>query len=355
MTIAHSADPGPRRTIDRRLSVAPMMDHTDRHCRYFLRLITRRTLLYTEMITTSAILRGDRQRLLAFDPAEHPLALQLGGSDPAALAACVHFAEEFGYDEINLNLGCPSDRVKEARFGACLMAEPETVARALRAMIDATRLPVTVKTRIGIDRRDSYDELQAFVRRLADAGCRSFAIHARKAWLHGLSPKQNREIPELRHDIVHRLKADNPGLEIVINGGIESLAEARDQLDRVDGAMIGRAAYRDPYLLAEADRIIFDEASPAPSRREIAAALALHAARAAETGTTVHAVTRHILGLFHGMPGGKAWRHHLSEGSHRPGAGPRLILDALAAAEASARRNGPSERLGAQGELCSAA
>jgi tRNA-dihydrouridine synthase A len=315
-----------------------MMERTDRHCRYFLRLLSRRTLLYTEMITTGAVLRGDRERLLGFDPTEHPVALQLGGADADALAACAAIAETFGYDEVNLNLGCPSDRVQHARLGACLMAEPELVARALRAMIAATRLPVTVKTRIGIDDRDSYQELLSFVRRLADAGCRTFAIHARKAWLKGLSPKQNREIPPLRQELVHRLKQDNPGLEILLNGGIASLAEVETQLAFVDGAMIGRAAYANPYLLAEADGRLFGESRPAPTREGIVAVLLSYTKGETERGVALHAITRHILGLFQGVPGGKAWRRHLSEAAHLPGAGPEVIAEALALAHEAERR-----------------
>jgi tRNA-dihydrouridine synthase A len=316
--------------LSRRLSVAPMMDRTDRHCRYFLRLLSRRALLYTEMITTGAILNGDRERLLGFDPAEHPVALQLGGAEPEALAECARIGAAFGYDEINLNLGCPSDRVQNARFGACLMAEPELVAKSVRRMIGAVRVPVTVKTRIGIDRRESYDELVSFVRRVADAGCRSFAIHARKAWLDGLSPKQNREIPPLRYDVVHRLKADNPGLEIALNGGIETLDQAEAQLAHVDGVMIGRAAYHDPYLLAAADRRFFGADGPDPSRAEVIDGLLPYAEAALARGTPLHGITRHILGLYQGIPGAKAWRRSLSVEAHRPGAGVEVIREAAA-------------------------
>jgi tRNA-dihydrouridine synthase A len=319
-----------RAPLDRRLSVAPMMDHTDRHCRYFLRLISRRALLYTEMITTGAILHGDRARLLGFDPAEHPLALQLGGSDPESLARCAEIAEALGYDEVNLNLGCPSDRVQSARFGACLMAEPALVARCVGAMIAATGLPVTVKTRIGIDAQDSFEALSDFVRRLADAGARSFAIHARKAWLKGLSPKENREIPPLRYEVVRRLKAENPGLEIVLNGGILSLDHAAAEGAGLDGVMIGRAAYHDPYMLAEADRRFFGDTHPAPSRGEIVEALLPYVERALARGVPLHAITRHILGLFHGVPGGRAWRRHLSTAAHREGAAVEVIREAAA-------------------------
>ncbi|MFI4986700.1 MAG: tRNA dihydrouridine(20/20a) synthase DusA [Alphaproteobacteria bacterium] len=315
---------------DRRLSVAPMMDHTDRHCRYFLRLLSRRVLLYSEMVTTAAVLCGERQRLIGFDPAEHPIALQLGGADPSALAECARIAEAFGYDEVNLNLGCPSERVRDARFGACLMAEPELVARGVSAMIRAQRLPVTVKTRIGIDRRDSYGELATLIGRLADAGCRSFAIHARKAWLRGLSPKENREIPPLRWDVVHRLKADHPGLEIVLNGGIMSLEQAESHLPHVDGIMIGRAAYHDPYILAEADRRFFDAAAPVPTRHQVIAGLLPYVERMQGDGVPLHAVTRHILGLFQGVPGAKAWRRALGAEAVQPNAGCAVIRDAAA-------------------------
>ena len=316
--------------LDRRLSVAPMMDRTDRHCRYFLRLLSRHTLLYTEMITTAAILRGDRARLLGFDPAEHPLALQLGGSEPAALAECARIAEGYGYDEVNLNLGCPSARVQEARLGACLMAEPALVARGVAAMVAAQGLPVTVKTRLGIDENDSYEALAALVRRLADAGCRSFAVHARKAWLKGLSPKENREIPPLAWETVHRLKADHAGLEIVLNGGITSLDEAARQLAQVDGVMIGRAAYHDPYLLADADRHLFGATAAAPTRAAVTAGILAYAERMLARGVRLHAISRHILGLYQGVPGAKAWRRTLSEGGLRPGAGGAVIADAAA-------------------------
>jgi tRNA-dihydrouridine synthase A len=320
--------------LDRRLSVAPMMDRTDRHCRAFLRLISARALLYTEMIPTGAILHGDRARFLDFDAAEHPLALQLGGADPAELADCAAIAEDWGYDEVNLNVGCPSDRVQNARFGACLMAEPETVAAAVKAMQAATRLPLTVKCRIGIDDQDSYEDLAAFVRIVAEAGCASFAVHARKAWLSGLSPKENREVPPLRYGHVYRLKADFPALEIVINGGIESLDEAETHAAKVNGAMIGRAAYQNPYMLAGADARIFGVPdAPAPERRDIAARLIDYADTQLEAGVYLSRITRHILGLYAGVPGARAWRRHLSTHAHKPGAGVEVIAQALALAE----------------------
>jgi tRNA-dihydrouridine synthase A len=324
-----------RAPLDRRLSVAPMMDRTDRHCRSFLRLLSARTLLYTEMIPTGAILRGDRARFLDFDTAEQPLALQLGGADPGALGECAAIAEDWGYDEVNLNVGCPSDRVQNARFGACLMAEPTTVAAAVRAMQAATKLPVTVKCRIGIDDRDTYEDLAGFVSTVADAGCTSFAVHARKAWLQGLSPKANRELPPLRYPHVYRLKAEFPALEIVINGGIQNLDEAEAHLSRVDGAMIGRTAYQNPYLLAAADTRIFGEkAAAVPERAEIVARLRGYIAAQLGDGVYLSRITRHILGLYAGVPGARAWRRHLSTQACRPGAGVAVLDAALALAEA---------------------
>jgi tRNA-dihydrouridine synthase A len=315
--------------LSRKLSVAPMMDWTDRHERAFLRVISRRTLLYTEMVTTGAILHGDRDRLLGFDVGEHPLALQLGGSEPADLAACAREGAGRGYDEINLNLGCPSDRVQRGRFGACLMHEPELVADCVAAMIAAVDIPVTVKTRIGVDEQDSYAALQAFVAKIAAAGCRSFTIHARKAWLSGLSPKENREVPPLRYDVVYDLKRDFPDLEIVLNGGVQSLEEAAAHLARVDGVMIGRAAYQSPYVLAEADRLIFGESAAPKSREEIVADFLPYVARQRGAGVPLNSMTRHMLGLFNGLPGARAWRRCLAEEAHKPGAGPEVIEAAL--------------------------
>ncbi len=309
---------------DHSIAVAPMLDWTDRHCRFFLRLLTRRTWLYTEMITTGAVLRGDRERLLAYDPAEHPLALQLGGSDPAELARCARIAAEFGYDEVNLNVGCPSDRVQSGRFGACLMAEPDLVAACVAAMRAAVSLPITVKTRIGVDDRDSYEALMEFVGRVADGGCRMFIVHARKAWLTGLSPKENRKIPPLRYDIVHRLKRDFPELVVILNGGLTSLEQVAEQLRRVDGVMIGRAAYENPYLLAEVDRRFFG-LTPPPSRHQIIRDLLPYVELQLRRGTPLHCVTRHLLGLFQGAPGARAWRRHLSEHAHRRGAGIEVL------------------------------
>ncbi len=315
--------------LNRRLAVAPMLDWTDRHCRYFLRLLSRPTLLYTEMVTTGAALHGDRERLLAYDPAEHPLALQLGGCDPGDLARCARIAADFDYDEVNLNVGCPSDRVQSGRFGACLMAEPELVAGCVAAMRTTVNLPITVKTRIGIDDRDSYEALTDFVGRVASGGCEVFIIHARKAWLRGLSPKENREIPPLRYDIVYRLKRDFPDLTIILNGGLRNLDQAEDELRRVDGVMIGRSAYEKPYLLADADRRFFGSDTPLPSRHQVIRAFLPYVENQLQQGTPLHCMTRHVLGLFQGIPGARAWRRHLSEHAHRRGAGVEVLEAAL--------------------------
>jgi tRNA-dihydrouridine synthase A len=318
----------------RRFAVAPMMDWTDRHCRFFHRLMTRRALLYTEMLTANAVVHGDRARLLAFDPAEHPVALQLGGADADALARATAIGVEAGFDEINLNCGCPSDRVQGGRFGACLMAEPALVARLYRAMADAAGgVPVTVKCRIGIDDQDSESDLARFAGALTDVGCRTLIVHARKAWLAGLSPKENREIPPLDYERVYRLKAANPGLTVVINGGIGSLEEAEAHLRYVDGVMLGRAAYQTPYLLAEVDQRLFGEAHPVRARSAILSALIAYAERQLTAGVRLHAITRHILGLYHGRPNGRLFRRILSEGSARREAGIAVIEAAMAAVE----------------------
>lgn len=301
--------------FSRRISVAPMMDWTDRHCRHFLRQISRHTLLYTEMVTSGAILHGPRERLLAFHPAEHPVALQLGGSDPAELAECARIGADYGYDEINLNCGCPSDRVQSGRFGACLMAEPALVAECVAAMRAAVSLPVTVKTRIGIDEFDTYEFLHDFVARIAAAGCEIFIIHARKAWLKGLSPKENREVPPLRYDVPARLKADFPQLQIVLNGGVKTLDDVQTHLQTFDGVMIGREAYSNPYLLAEVDRRFYGAAS-VPGREEILARQLPYIETQLQTGVPLARMTRHMLGLFQGEPGARHWRRYLSE--HAP-------------------------------------
>ncbi|MEJ2650483.1 MAG: tRNA dihydrouridine(20/20a) synthase DusA [Gammaproteobacteria bacterium] len=316
----------------RRLCVAPMLDWTDRHCRFFMRLISKHAYLYTEMITTGAILHGDAERALRFHPAEHPLALQLGGCVPAELAACARIAAKYGYDEINLNVGCPSDRVQNGRFGACLMAEPALVADCVAALNAATHLPVTVKTRIGIDDRDSYEFLYAFVAKVAAAGCGSFIIHARKAWLQGLSPKANREVPPLHYDTVYRLKRDFPRLEIIINGGIGNLEQAQRHLLNVDGVMLGRAAYHNPYLLAAAGRLLFNDTDRPPSRQAVIARLLGYIAGELQQGTRLHHITRHIHGLYQGRRGARAWRRYLSEYAHHDDAGLDVIRRALAAA-----------------------
>ncbi|NQV61052.1 MAG: tRNA dihydrouridine(20/20a) synthase DusA [Alphaproteobacteria bacterium] len=316
--------------INRRFSIAPMMEYTDRHERYFLRLISRRALLYTEMITAEAVIHGDVQRLLAFSPAEHPIALQLGGSDPERMARAAEIGQTFGYDEININVGCPSDRVQSGRFGACLMAEADLVAACVTAMRATTDLPITVKSRIGIDDQDSYDFLRQFVETVAAAGCGSFIVHARKAILAGLSPKQNREIPPLDYDRVYRLKADYPALEVIINGGINSLQECQDHLNHVDGVMLGRAAYQEPYLLAAVDRSLFGDTDPMPSRADLVRAMQPYIAEQMGRGIRLNAITRHMLGLYHGQPGARAWRRHISENSYRPEADGSLLDAALA-------------------------
>ncbi|MEH6545675.1 MAG: tRNA dihydrouridine(20/20a) synthase DusA [Sneathiella sp.] len=316
--------------LDRTISIAPMMDWTDRHDRYFLRLITSRALLYTEMVTTGAILFGDADRHLRFDPAEQPVALQLGGSSPDDLAKCCEIAEPYGYQEINLNVGCPSDRVQNGRFGACLMAEPKTVAACVSAMKAATSLPVTVKNRIGIDNLDSYAHLTEFTDTIAAAGCKTFIIHARKAWLTGLSPKENRTIPPLDYDRVYQLKQDFSELEIIINGGIQSTDEIDLHLDNVDGVMIGREAYQNPYFLAEIDKHYFGLEETAPERKEVVERILPYIDREMAKGVPLKSISRHMLGLFQGRPGAKAWRRHISENAHLNGAAPSLLEDAAA-------------------------
>ena len=314
-----------------------MMDWTDRHCRFFHRLLTRHALLYTEMVTAEAVLRGNRERLLGLSPEEHPVALQLGGSDPAKLAEAAAIGEGFGYDEINLNVGCPSDRVQEGRFGACLMAEPELVADCVAAMRRRVAMPVTVKCRIGIDDQDSEATLQRFVDVVADAGCGTFVVHARKAWLQGLSPKENREIPPLDYDRVFRLKADRPQLEVVLNGGIQSVEEAAAHLDKVDGVALGRAAYQNPYLLAEVDGAVFGSADAVPSRRQVLEQLVPYVERHLQAGGRLNNIVRHILGLYHGRPRARPFRRHLSEHAPREGAGIGVLLEAMAIAEGEQR------------------
>jgi tRNA-dihydrouridine synthase A len=326
MSIVTAAAPA---TPSHVFSVAPMLDWTDRHCRYFHRLLSQRALLYSEMVTTGAILHGDSQRHLQCHAAEQPVVLQLGGSDPQALAACALAAVAHGYHSVNLNVGCPSDRVQNGRFGACLMAEPSLVADCVAAMRQAVSVPVTVKCRIGIDDRDSYPELVNFVDTVAQGGCDTFIVHARKAWLSGLSPKQNREIPPLRYDVVRQLKKDFPQLTIVINGGITNLDDACALLQDLDGVMIGREAYHNPYLLAEVDQRLYGEPRLPRSRHDIVLAMLPYIQQQLQSGLRLHAISRHMLGLFYGQDGARAWRRHLSDYANKPGADGQVLLDAL--------------------------
>jgi tRNA-dihydrouridine synthase A len=315
--------------VDRRFSIAPMMDWTDRHCRFFHRLLTRRALLYTEMITTGAVLHGDRARLLAYDPAEHPVALQLGGSEPQRLAECARIAADLGFDEVNLNVGCPSDRVQEGRFGACLMAEPALVGDCVAAMVAAVRIPVTVKCRIGIDEQDPEEALETLTCAVKHAGVAALVVHARKAWLAGLSPRENREIPPLDYDRVYRLKSAHPELPVVLNGGVADLDQAAAHLTRVDGVMMGRAAYQEPWRLLAVDPLLFDEAAPYASFKDVAEALVPYIARELARGTRLHAITRHVLGLFRGVHGARAFRRHLATEGVKPGADVATFREAL--------------------------
>jgi tRNA-dihydrouridine synthase A len=314
-------------------SVAPMMDWTDRHCRVFHRLMSRRARLYTEMLTTGAIIHGDRRRLLGFDPSEHPVALQLGGSDPEDLATAARIGEDLGYDEINLNVGCPSDRVKDGRFGACLMAEPALVADGVAAMKRAVKIPVTVKCRIGIDDQDPEVALDVLARGVVAAGADALIVHARKAWLNGLSPKENRDIPPLDYDRVYRLKAVLPDVPIIINGGIGSIAEAARHLDHVDGVMLGRAAYQDPWRLLDVDPELFGEAAPCATMKDVFEAMFPYIEDQLAQGARLHSMTRHFVGAFHGVPGARAFRRHLAENGVRPGAGVEVLRDAIARVE----------------------
>lgn len=305
------------------------MDWTDRHDRYFLRQISRSVLLYTEMVTTGAILHGDRDRLLGFDQAEHPLALQIGGSNPKDLEVSAGVVEERGYAEVNLNVGCPSDRVQSGSFGACLMAEPELVADCFAAMQGATSLPVTVKSRIGVDDQDPETALRDFVATVSEAGCRTFIIHARKAWLKGLSPKENRDVPPLDYDLVYTVKQENPHLEIIINGGIMTLAEADVHLEKCDGVMLGRAAYQTPYILSTVDQRYFGSTDAPRSAHEVARQMIPYIETHLVRGGSLFQVTRHMLGLFHGVPGARAWRRYLSENAYKKEAGLDVLLTAL--------------------------
>ena len=324
----------PTSAINRRISVAPMLDWTDKHCRYFLRLISRHSVLYTEMVTTGAIIFG-KGDYLAYNHQEHPVALQLGGSDPSDMARCTVMAQEYGYDEVNINVGCPSDRVKNGRFGACLMAEPMIVADCVKSMQAEVDIPVTVKSRIGIDDMDEYEDLSRFIDTVANAGCDTFIVHARKAWLQGLSPKQNREVPPLMYDRVYQLKQEFPHLHISINGGIKTLAEAQTHLAHVDGVMIGREAYANPYILSEVDALIYGDNATVLTRAEIV--LRMHAYTVEQLaseiqygrGNKVWHVARHMLGLFQGQPGGRVWRRYLSENAIGHDTSPDVLFDAL--------------------------
>ncbi len=312
-----------------KLSVAPMIDWTDSFCRSFHRVVAPHARLYTEMLHANAVLHGDRARLLGFDASEHPLALQLGGSEPALLADAAKIGGQWGYDEINLNCGCPSDRVQAGKFGACLMREPQLVADCVAAMIDAVQVPVTVKCRLGVDEDNDYEKFRDFIDAIANAGCTRFVVHARNAWLQGLSPKENREIPPLRHDWAYRLKTERPRLDIVLNGGIASIDAAQEHLAKLDGVMLGRAAYHTPYLLHELDVALFG--GETQSREELLRAYFPYIERKLGEGVALKNMTRHVLGLYHGQPGGRLFRQILSEGAHKPNAGIELIERAIAA------------------------
>lgn len=321
----------PINQINRRFSVAPMMEYTDRFCRYFHRLLSRDTLLYTEMVTSAALIHGDAKRHLEFNPKEHPIALQLGGSDPSELATATRLASGYNYDEINLNCGCPSDRVQSGMFGAILMKDAQRVADCFQAMQEVTDLPVTIKHRIGVDEQESYQFLVDFVGTLDEAGCQTFIVHARKAWLKGLSPKQNREIPPLDYQSVYRLKSDFPHLEIIINGGVTTVDETLEHLQYVDGVMMGREAYHNPYLLAAVDQQIFGRDTPAPSREAVLTEFAEFVAEQLARGTKLGQMSRHILGLYQGVPGARRFRRYISENAHRPNAGTDVLHQALKA------------------------
>jgi tRNA-dihydrouridine synthase A len=324
--------------MDRKLCVAPMMDRTDRHCRYFHRLLTTSAILYTEMVTTGALLHGERERLLGFHEAEHPLALQLGGSDPAELAACARIAADRGYDEINLNVGCPSDRVQKARFGACLMREPELVRDCIQAMLEAVEIPVTVKTRLGVDELDSYGYFSDFIHGVAESGCTVFVIHARKAWLDGLSPKENRDIPELRYDWVYRLKRDLPQLSIILNGGVETASEMMEHLQHVDGVMLGRAAYQNPWILTECEAALTGTACM-HDRAGVVGEMARYSQLQLAEGVPLKHISRHVLGLFQGMPGARYWRRCIAEHAHLPDIDESLFIRAMAHVRGAGNEN----------------
>lgn len=316
--------------LNRKFTVAPMLDWTDKHCRYFHRLLTKQAVLYTEMVTTGAILHGDRERHLRFNAEEHPLALQLGGSEPQEMAECARIAEDYGYDEVNINVGCPSERVQKGAFGACLMAEPELIAECVDAMRSAVQIPVTVKNRIGIDDQDDYAGLHQFVSTVAQAGCQTFIIHARKAWLKGLSPKENREIPPLRYELVYQIKQEFPQLEIIINGGITTLEQCQQHLQHVDGVMVGREAYHNPWILAQVDPLIYGVDAAYTDRKAVLEDLLVYVQAQMAAGVPLNHISRHLLGLFQGIPGARGWRRHISENAHRPEVGIKLFYEAAA-------------------------
>ncbi|WP_287602798.1 tRNA dihydrouridine(20/20a) synthase DusA [Thiothrix sp.] len=314
----------------KKFCIAPMLDWTDRHCRFFHRLLTKEAILYTEMVTTGAILYGDPARQLRFNSQEHPVALQLGGSEPQELAQCARIAQDYGYDEINLNVGCPSERVQKGAFGACLMAEPQLIAECVSAMQAAVAIPITVKNRIGIDDQEDYTDLHHFIDTVSQAGCQTFIIHARKAWLKGLSPKENREIPPLRYDLVYQIKQAFPALEIIINGGITTLEQCQQHLQHVDGVMVGREAYHNPWLLAQVDPLLYGTPAPLESRQAALLAMLPYVQAQLDAGVPLGHISRHLLGLFQGMPGARAFRRLISENAHKPDAGVKLLRDALA-------------------------
>ena len=314
--------------IDRRFCVAPMLDCTDRHARYFLRQISRHAVMYTEMVTTGALIHGDRSRFLDFDTAEHPIALQLGGSDPSAMAQCAEFAQEWGYDEVNINVGCPSDRVQSGSFGACLMQSPQLVAENVQAMASQVNIPITVKTRIGVDEQEPKQALWQLTDAVASAGCEVLLIHARKAWLKGLSPKENRDIPPLDYEIVYALKKDFPELEIIINGGIKTLKECQQHLQVVDGVMMGREAYSNPYILSQVDEILYQEDGSVLSREAVLMNYIEYCKDRLSEGTRLNHLSRHIIGLYHGEPNSRLWRQHISDHAHQEGAGLEVLFDA---------------------------
>ncbi len=317
------------KSLNRKICIAPMLDWTDRHQRRFMRIITKHAVLYTEMITTGAILHGDKDGHLKFNSEEHPVAIQLGGSNPKDLAQCAKICEDYGYDEINLNVGCPSDRVQNGRFGACLMAEPELVAECMDAMANVVSIPTTVKSRIGIDELDSYEHLHHFINTVQQAGVRTFIIHARKAWLSGLSPKQNREIPPLRYDVAYQVKKDFPELEIILNGGVTDLDQAQEHMRQLDGVMIGREAYHNPYHLIDTDSRFYSDQTPVLTRQEVAQEFIQYVQAQLDQDVYLGHMSRHILGLFHAQPKGKLWRRHLSENAYKQGAGTEVIQKAL--------------------------